>query len=585
MESTPNIYIDVIVYLVAAVVISLVCKRINVSSILGYLIVGVLLGPQFFGIISDVETSKSVGEFGVVFLLFTIGLELPFERLRELKRYVFVLGGLQVLISGAVITLFAYYIGASIETSVLIGSGLALSSTAVVLQFLTDNKDMASRHGRITFSILLFQDLVVVVLLVWLTLIQNQHESVFNVLGQAFLRALFVLIGFAILGRFLLRPIYRAVAATQSAELFVAMTLLVVLSTSMATQIAGLSLELGAFLAGLLLSETEYRHQVEADIKPYKSLLLGLFFMTVGMSINPHILMDFPGLIFSILGLMILIKIFVILAITYLSKLPFKSCLRIALLLAGGGEFVFVLFSQAEKSNIITSHLCKAIYISVVISMALTPIFGMLAKFISKKLGKDIGMAIRAAEEEASGLKDHTIIVGFGRVGQTVHKLLSESIIPHVMIDLNMKRVAEGRDKGYPVYFGDGRRIEVFQALGAERAKAIVITVINFTASSRMVVVLKRYFPHLDIFVRVGDTNEAYQIKEIGAHPIVPEIFAPSFQLAAAALELYNVPTEQIDRSFEKFRQVEFTEEEREHSLMGIVSPKRDVTDNNSNNS
>ncbi len=574
MESTPNIYIDVIVYLVAAVLISLICKRINVSSTLGYLIVGVLLGPQFLGIISDVETSKAVGEFGVVFLLFTIGLELPFERLRELKRYVFLFGGLQVLLSGAVITLFALYIGASIETSILIGSGLALSSTAVVLQYLTDNKDMGSRHGRITFSILLFQDLVVVVLLVWLTLIQNQHDSVFNVLGQAFLRALVVLIGFAILGRFLLRPIYRAVAATGSTELFVAMTLLVVLSTSMATQVAGLSLELGAFLAGLLLSETEYRHQVDADIKPYKSLLLGLFFMTVGMSINPHILMDFPGLILSILGLMILIKLVVILAITHISKLPFKSCLRIALLLAGGGEFVFVLFSQAEKSNIITSHLCKAIYIAVVISMALTPIFGMLAKLISKKIGKDIGMAIRAAEEESSDLKDHTIIVGFGRVGQAVHKLLNENIIPHVMIDMSMKRVAEGRDKGYSVYFGDGRRVEVFQALGAERAKSVIITVSNFTASSRMVVILKRYFPHLDIFVRVGDTNEAYQVKEIGAHPIVPEIFAPSFQLAAAALELYNVPTEQIDRSFEKFRQLELNTQEQSRGFGSIGGAK-----------
>ena len=574
MEHFSGTSVDIVVYLLSAILISLLCKRIKVSSVLGYLVVGVVLGPAVFGAVNDFDTAKAVGEFGVVFLLFTIGLELPFERLRELRKYVFGLGSAQVLLSCFFFAIFfSVYYHTSIETAILTGSGLALSSTAVVLQVLGDSGELSSRHGRVTFSVLLFQDLVVVVLLVWLTLLQVQGEgvSVWIVLWNAVLKAVAVFLGFAVLGRYLLRPVYRVIAATRSAELFMAMTLLVVLSTSMATQMAGLSLELGAFLAGLLLAETEYRHQVEADIKPYRSLLLGLFFMTVGMSINPYLILEHPRWVFGILGILLTAKFVIIVLLSRFMQLPLKSCLRIGFLLAGGGEFVFVLFSQAEKSQAITGGLAQIIYLAVVISMGLTPLFAWFGRRISRKMTRDIGVAMRAAEKDASDMKDHIIVIGAGRVGTTVHKLLSDSAystgpIPHVMVDMNMKRVAEGRDENLPVYFGDARRMQLFQALNIDQARAVVITTGIYSMSSRVATELKRHYPSVEVFVRVADSNEAYRLHELGAHPVAPELLAPSFQLASAVLELCNVSVDQIDGVIEKFRQRQIREKDGDDS-------------------
>ncbi len=562
MEHLSNTSIDVVVYLLSAVLISLFCKKLKVSTVLGYLLVGVILGPSLLGAVNDFETAKSVGEFGVVFLLFTIGLELPFERLRELRRFVFGLGTAQVFISCFFFAIFfTIYFQTSLETSILVGAGLALSSTAVVLQVLGDSGELSSHHGRVTFSVLLFQDLVVVVFLVWLTLLQGRGSdiSVWEALGYAVLRAAGVFLGFAVLGRYFLRPIYRTIAATGSSELFMAMTLLVVLSTSMATQMAGLSLELGAFLAGLGLAETEYRHQVEADIKPYRSLLLGLFFMTVGMSINPHTFFHCPREVLTIVGVLITAKFIILVLLSRFMDLPLKSSMRIGFLLAGGGEFVFVLFAQAEKAKAIMPDMSQNVSLAVVISMALTPLLAWFGRSISRKMTRDIGVAKRAAENDTPGMRDHIIIVGAGRVGLTVHKLLSDTTystgpIPHVMIDMDMKRVNEGRDRGLPVYFGDGRRMDLFHALNIDHARAVVITTNIFNTSFRIAMELKRLFPKVEVFVRVSDSQEAYRLDAIGARPVAPELLAPSFQLAASVLDLCHVPPEQIDMVIEKFK-------------------------------
>jgi CPA2 family monovalent cation:H+ antiporter-2 len=555
--------IDVIVYLLCAILISLICKRLKVSSVLGYLLVGVLLGPSQLGAFSDFDAAKTLGEFGVVFLLFTMGLEVPFERLRDSKTIVFGLGSFQVLASCFFFAVFfVVYYHTSMETAILVGSGLALSSTAVVLQVLEDSGDLSSTHGRITFYILLFQDLVVVVLLVWLTLMQGKEEdiSTWMLLWHSVLRAALVFIGFAVLGRYFLRPIYRVIASAQSSELFMAMTLFIVLSTSMATQFAGMSLELGAFLAGVLLAETEYRHQVEADIRPYRSLFLGLFFMTVGMSINPHLLYQQAPIVLTVLGVLITAKFLIIVFLSRLMQIPMKSCVRIALLLAGGGEFVFVLFSQAEKAQAITGTLSQIVYLAVVLSMALTPLLAWLGRKISSKMTRDIGVAQKAAEKYASDLRDHVIIVGTGRVGVTVHKLLSDSTystgaIPHIMIDMNMKRVNKGQEMNLPVYFGDARRTELFHALNVERARAIVITMGLYKDAFKIASAVRVRYPEVEIFVRVGDAEEAYDLHALGAHPIAPELLTPSFQLASAVLGLYNIPIEQIDMVIEQFRQ------------------------------
>jgi CPA2 family monovalent cation:H+ antiporter-2 len=552
---TQQNFMDVLLFLVGAVVISLIFKRLRLSPVLGYLLMGFAIGPHVFSLVHDPENLKLLGELGVVFLMFTLGLDLPWERLQELRRYVFGLGGLQVLVTASIFAGIASYFGASMETAVLVGSGLALSSTAVVMQLISERHELSTKYGRISFSVLLFQDFAVVILLVWVSLITTPHQSVFQVMAQACLKAFIVVIGFAILGRFFLRPTYRVVVGTGSPELFVAISLLVVLAAAMTTHLAGLSMQLGAFLGGLLLAETEYKHEVEADIRPFRALLLGLFFVTVGMTIDPNIFMKSPGFILMLFVALVLGKFVIMFLLSLLFNIKMKVSLRVSMLLAGGGEFVFVLFSQAEQAHLLTNQLTQLIYVAVVLSMMLTPFLAMLGNYIGKHFSKGMGIALRAAEEEASDLKRHVIIAGFGRVGKTVNTILSSQLIPHVVIDLNMARVAEGRNKNYPVFFGDARRVEVLQALGADRARAVVITVGEFNASTRMVIMLKRYFPKLDIFVRVRDNDQALKLREIGAYPVMPETFAPSIQLASAVLALYHVPSDKIDSAIEKFRQ------------------------------
>jgi CPA2 family monovalent cation:H+ antiporter-2 len=577
-------HLDIIIFLMTSVGVVLLFKRLKMSPVLGYLLAGVIIGPHVSGAIGGVETSHSIAEFGVVFLMFTIGLDLPWERLQELKRYVFGLAGLQVTITGAAFGGLAYWAGATIETAVLLGGGIALSSTAVVLQVLAERKELATRFGRITFAILLFQDLAVVVMLVWVTLMAStQGSSVWGSLGQALIKAVIVLVSIALLGRFVLRPLYRLVSMSRNLDLFMATTLLVILSTSLATGAAGLSMELGAFLAGLLLAETEYRHQIEADIKPFRSLLLGLFFMSVGMSIDPKLFVEQYPLILGVAAFIVIGKFGFLFGICKIFGLPAKPSVQIGMILATGGEFVFVLFGQGVQANLVTPELMQVIYLSVVITMALTPMLASLGKAIADRLGAEIGVALKAAEEETADLKNHVIIAGYGRVGQTVHTLLGEQLVPHVAIDLNMARVAQGRSQGGPpIFFGDARRAEVYRAMGAERAKAVVLTLGHFNASTRAIMTLRRYFPHLEVFVRVRDSAQAFRLREVGAHPVVPETFAPSFQLASAVLNLYGVPSDQIDKTLKKFRRDYLSPEAFEHGRVPWMSAEETGVDEDS---
>lgn len=550
---TQQNFMDVLLFLVGAVGISLIFKRLRLSPVLGYLLMGFIIGPHMRNWVHDAENLTLLGELGVVFLMFTLGLDLPWERLQELRRYVFGLGGLQVLVTASVFAGISSFFGTSMETAILVGSGLALSSTAVVMQLIEERQELSSTYGRIAFSVLLFQDLAVVVLLVWVSLVGGPHEAVLPIMAQACLKAFIVVIGFSIIGRFFLRPIYRLVVATRSPELFVAISLLVLLGTSMATHLAGLSMQLGAFLAGLLLAETEYKHQVEADIRPFRALLLGLFFVTVGMTIDPGVFVKSPVDILLLFAALVLGKFIIMFFLTLLFGVRATTSMRVAMLLAGGGEFVFVLFSQA--GSLLTTVATQQIYAAVVLSMALTPFLAMFSNYIGKYFSRGVGIALRAAEEQTAEYKKHVIIAGFGRVGKTVHTILASQGITDVVIDINMARVHEGKSKNYPVFFGDARRVEVLQALGADRARAVVITIGEFNASTRMVIMLKRYFPKLDIFVRVRDNEQALKLREIGAYPVIPETFEPSIQLASAVLAMYHVPGDKIDSTIEKFRQ------------------------------
>ncbi|CAA3001352.1 K(+) efflux antiporter 2, chloroplastic [Olea europaea subsp. europaea] len=501
---------DMLWLLLASVIFVPIFQKIpGGSPVLGYLAAGILIGPYGVSIIRHVHGTKAIAEFGVVFLLFNIGLELSVERLSSMKKYVFGLGSAQVLATAVVIGLVAHFVaGQPGPAAIVIGNGLALSSTAVVLQVLQERGESTSRHGRATFSVLLFQDLAVVVLLILIPLISPNSskggvgfQAIAEALGLAAMKAIVAITAIIAGGRLLLRPIYKQIAENQNAEIFSANTLLVILGTSLLTARAGLSMALGAFLAGLLLAETEFSLQVESDIAPYRGLLLGLFFMTVGMSIDPKLLVrNFPVVTGS-LALLIAGKTILVALIGRLFGISTVSAIRVGLLLAPGGEFAFVAFGEAVNQF----H------------------------------------------------KQHIVCERIGRK-LIIAQLLSERLIPFVALDVRSDRVATGRALDLPVYFGDAGSREVLHKVGAERACAAAITLDSPGANYRTVWALSKYFPNVKTFVRAHDVDHGLNLEKAGASAVVPETLEPSLQLAAAVLAQAKLPTSEIAATINDFR-------------------------------
>ncbi|AQK47375.1 K(+) efflux antiporter 2 chloroplastic [Zea mays] len=435
---------DILYLLLASVIFVPLFQKIpGGSPVLGYLAAGVLIGPYGLSIIRNVHETKAIAEFGVVFLLFNIGLELSVERLSSMKKYVFGLGSAQVLATTAAVGVIAHCFAALPgPAAIVVGSGLALSSTAVVLQVLQERGESTSRHGRATFSVLLFQDLAVVVLLILIPLISPNSskggvgfQAIAEAMGMAAVKAVAAITAIIAGGRLLLRPIYKQIAENQNAEIFSANTLLVIFGTSLLTARAGLSMALGAFLAGLLLAETEFSLQVESDIAPYRGLLLGLFFMTVGMSIDPKLLLsNFPA-ISVILSLLIIGKTLLVTFVGRVFGVSAIAAIRVGLLLAPGGEFAFVAFGEAVNQGLLSPQLTSLLFLVVGISMALTPWLAAGGQFLASKFEQHDVRSLLPVESETDDLQDHIIILGFGRVGQIIAQLLSERLIPFVALD------------------------------------------------------------------------------------------------------------------------------------------------------
>ncbi|KAJ1694450.1 hypothetical protein LUZ63_011148 [Rhynchospora breviuscula] len=555
--------LDVLSLLLASVIFVPIFQRIpGGSPVLGYLAAGVLIGPYGFSFIRHVHVTKEIAEFGVVFLLFNIGLELSVERLSSMKKYVFGLGTAQVLATATAVGLISHYFcGQPGPAAVVIGSGLALSSTAVVLQVLQERGESTSRYGRATFSVLLFQDLAVVVLLILIPLISPNSspggvgfQAIAEALGKAAVKAIVAITAIIAGGRLLLRPIYKQIAENQNAEIFSANTLLVILGTSLLTARAGLSMALGAFLAGLLLAETEFSLQVESDIAPYRGLLLGLFFMTVGMSIDPKLLFSNFPVILGTLGLLIAGKTILVLIIGKLFGISPIAAFRVGLMLAPGGEFAFVAFGEAVNQGLLSLQLSSLLFLVVGISMALTPWLAAGGQVLASKFEQHDVRSLLPAESETDDLQDHIIICGFGRVGQIIAQLLSERLIPFVALDVSSDRVAFGRALDLPVYFGDAGSREVLHKVGAERACAAAIALDTPGANYRAVWALSKYFPHVKTFVRAHDVDHGINLEKAGASAVVPETLEPSLQLASAVLAQAKMPTSEIATTINEFR-------------------------------
>ena len=562
---------EVIIFLAAAGLVVPLMQRLKINPVLGFLTVGVVIGPFGLGgfteslpwlryiVIEDIEGVRRVAELGIVFLLFTIGLELSFERLWSMRRLVFGLGSAQVVVTGAVITSFALWFGNTPAQAIVIGSCLALSSTAIVMRLLTDVRRLGTPVGRVSFGILLFQDLAVVPILFLVGILGAKTEGS---LALAFVIALFkaaIAIGLIIfLGRTVIRPIFRFVGATRSRELFLAAVLLIIIATAIFTDLAGLSLALGAFLAGLLLSETEYSHQIEVDIEPFNGLLLGLFFVSVGMSIDLTKIVDKPVLIpLSVVGLY-LIKTSILYGLLLLFRQARSTATECALLLGQGGEFAFVAIALAFSLGLLQPAVSQFILIVVSLTMLATPPMAQIARRLGASLAeRDRSAAGDTNRNPPEDISDHVIVAGYGRVGQLIGSLLEANHIVHIGLDLDAENVAPFQNEGGCVYYGDASRAEILRRAGIDNATALAVTMDSTEAVERVVETVRKEWPDLPILVRARDISHAERLIKVGASDVVPETVEASLELAEVVLRATGFGDEAARQVIAERRKIE----------------------------
>lgn len=553
--------VEVVAFLVTVVVIVPVFKRIKVSPILGYLGVGAIIGPYSLGIVPDAEGVRHVAELGVIFLLFTIGLELSFERLKAFSRLIFGLGTAQVVVTASVIGAIALYWGNSLESSIVLGLCLALSSTAMVMQVLGERGEIATPAGRGAFAVLLFQDLAVVPILILVSIFAGQgQDSIWISVGSALLKALLTVGTIVLVGRFALRYLFRTASSTRSVDVFTAMILLTILATSLATGMAGLSMALGAFLAGLLLAETEFRHQVESEIEPFKGLLLGLFFMSVGMSLDFGLAFQRGyWVILSVLGL-IGLKAGIAAVCARCFGLRWSVALRSGLLLAQAGEFAFVVIGQATLADqLISIEVGQFMVVVAGLSMALTPVLAALGKWTEERMAPQ-DQTIALSADDAEHLKGHVIIAGFGRVGRAVAAVLKAEAVAYMALDTNAEDVKLQRERHEPVFVGDATKPELLKHAGIEHAAVILITMDNAKAAKSAVAAIHQRWPNLPILVRSRDARHSDELVQVGATTVVPETLEASLQLSGHVLCALGYPREDANACIDVIRRHNYIE-------------------------
>ncbi len=541
---------EAIIYLVAAIIAVPLSKRLGFGSVLGYLAAGIIIGPFGLRFIRDPEHILHFAELGVVFLLFIIGLELQPSRLWVLRRMVFGLGSAQVFLSAIVIGLLAWAYGFTPTAAAVSGLILALSSTAFVLQLLAEKKQLTTGHGRAAFSILLFQDLAVIPLIALLPMIGSGTSGGFDALSIGIM--LTAIAGLIIGGRYLLRPLLRIVARTKLPEIFTATALLVVIGAALVMQFAGMSMVLGAFIAGMLLADSEYRHALEADIAPFKGLLLGLFFIAVGMSVNIGLLLQEPGTILLIVIALMLAKALILYPLAKMFGLcDTKGAFSLAAVLSQGGEFAFVLFALVGRESIIDTTLIDKMILGVALSMMLTPIVYLINEHIAGRMAaKD--------EPEYDAMKDEgnaVIIAGFGRVGQIVGRLLRIKSHSFTALEIDASQVDVVRSYGSKVYFGDACRIDLLRAAGADRAKLFVLAIDDIESSVKVAETVLGHFPNLKIVARARNRRHAHKLMDLGITHVFRETLLSSLAMSGRVLEMLGFDAEEVGRVVDTFRQ------------------------------
>jgi len=573
----PHALLLILTLLAAAVVVVVVCRLLRLPAILGYLLVGVVLGPHALALVPNDETTRYLAEFGVVFLMFSIGLEFSLPQLRAMRRAVFGLGMAQVTITTLAAMVVLHFLGAGWQAGLVLGGALAMSSTAIVSKMLAERMELGTAHGRDVMGVLLFQDLAVIAFLIVIPSLGQTGPELAWALTIAALKAAAALTLILFLGQKPMRAWFHVVARQRSPELFVLNVLLVTLGLGGLTEMLGLSMALGAFLAGMLIAETEYRYQVEEDIKPFRDVLLGLFFVTVGMALNLPVVFASLGWVLVLVMVQVVAKFVLIVALARAFRAPLATALRTGFYLAQAGELALVMLALATRTDIIPADLLQPVLAAMIISMFTAPLVIQFSEPLVRKFTANDWLA-RAAQlthiaARTFSRQDHIIICGYGRSGQNLARLLEAEDISFVALDSDPQRVREAAADGSTVVYGDASRREALVSAGLAKARAVAITFADTPVALKILHHVHQLHPDLPVIVRTLDDSEIDRLMEAGATEVVPEVLEGSLMLASHSLLLLGIP---LNRVLQRIRTVR---EQRYGLFRGFFHGASDASD------
>ncbi len=558
--SMEHIFQSILVLLSFSVVTVWLFRRIAIPPVLGYLTVGLLVGPHLFGLVEQSIHTQHIAKYGVVFLLFTVGLEFSLPQLMSMKTTVLGFGGLQVLLTSIAGAVTALALGANYTDAIIVGGIVAMSSTAIVIKQLTEQLELNSRHGRNSLGILIFQDLAVIPFLIFLPLLRDDtSHSLLTPLLIAFLKGLITFTLLLAMGRWLLRPLFREIAATRSTELFMLTVLLVTLAAAWLTHLMGLSAELGAFLAGAMLGETEFRHQIEANIRPFRDILLGLFFITIGMMLNLSLLTEIWYAVILLLAALIAGKLLIIIVLGWLFRIEAGVAMRTGLVLAQGGEFGFAILSLAINDRLISTQTGQLMLLVIVMSMMIAPILIRHNGDIVKRLFHKSYVGQRRKSESiiearTRDLKDHVIICGYGRVGQNIARFLDIEGIPFIALDTDPYLIREANEAGDNICFGDATHRDILKAANIGKCRALVLAFDDENSALKVLEHARENNKKIPILVRASGYDCLDKLLQHGATEVVPEKLEASLVLVSHLLSLLDVDPEEIKQRIDEVR-------------------------------
>ena len=554
-----NSLTSLLLLLTSSVLAVVLFRAMRLPAMLAYFVVGVLFGPFALNLLPSTESGRHVAEFGIVFLMFSIGLEFSLPKLYAMRKTLFGLGGAQVLITLGVTMLVGWLAGLSLPTAFVVGGALTMSSTAIVSKILMERVDLNSRHGRLSIGILLFQDLAVIPILVLIPALGAQSGNLTTTLGLSFIKTVVLLFVLFKFGKAIINFWFGLVAQQRSRELFVMNVLMVTLLLAAATKLAGLSYALGAFIAGMLISETRYRYQVESDIASFRDILLGLFFISVGMLLDFNYLVHHIGLVLALLVAFVLFKALVIAVLTRVFGFETGVGIRTGIILAQAGEFSFVILALGLEQQLIGGDNLQLVLAASLISMVIAPFIiqynGRIARKLVKSYTRNSSQVVQELDGVAKYLKNHVIICGYGRSGQYLGRFLREENIPFIALDIDPTRVHEAAAAGQHVMYGDAGRRDVLEAAGGARAKALIVSYSDLRASMKVLHVAQEGYPDLPVIVRTYDETHMDEFRDAGATEVVPEVLEGSLMLASHALVLLGIPLNRVVKRIRIFRE------------------------------